>query len=424
MEKFPYHRHWTFSESDDDVECYALKSSQFDKQPNIEPTAPDPSDTKICVWFTHPHAWSHIGVSRDYMEKIRKGWKVPDKFWRKHFIPEHSAFEIHTDVNSSGELNAVYVGYRILGWIDFHDVLTYYNHTTSQLLVFVQESIPEEMEGLLGFFKSNVDTLRQQPLRFLGLHLNTTTEIIVQDIQVTGFELFQVGLTLMEAKHVEYQKSFGLVPSGQALKDESQTLFNILRSSAHNSRNCDLLEVICDRYRKLSEGLDEKFSLRIDIIDTEEIENENQLAKLEVAYQDRVLQIHSTTLNNRLLQEDTKVSIEIAKASKDAAEAALKDSAALKTVAYLTLAFLPATFVSTIFSTTVIDFGNWGGKDGNDGRVISNGWWIYVISSIGATIMTLWVYFCWNRKVFKLFPFRRKKGDEEGLVEKEEKVVE
>ena len=51
-----------------------------------------------------------------------------------------------------------------------------------------------------------------------------------------------------------------------------------------------------------------------------------------------------------LTHEDSKINIEVAKASKELAEAARKDSSSMKTVAVLTMAFLPATFLAALFS--------------------------------------------------------------------------
>jgi hypothetical protein len=107
---------------------------------------------------------------------------------------------------------------------------------------------------------------------------------------------------------------------------------------------------------------------------------------------ERTLQNQFSFLRNRIQGRETSITRQIAAATQE-------DSSAMKTIAGVTLAFLPATSISAVFSTTVFNFQNWH-TDGNL-RVISRGWWVYFISCIGSTIITVGVSYYWGRQEVK-----------------------
>lgn len=71
------------------------------------------------------------------------------------------------------------------------------------------------------------------------------------------------------------------------------------------------------------------------------------------------------------------------------AEASLLDALSMETVAYLTMVFLPATFVSAIFSTSIFNFDNWPSDGVEETNVVSPGWWVFVLCSGLATVITM-----------------------------------
>jgi hypothetical protein len=86
------------------------------------------------------------------------------------------------------------------------------------------------------------------------------------------------------------------------------------------------------------------------------------------------------------------------------AAASSRDSAAMKTLAFLTTLFLPGTFIATIFSTGMFDWkvGS-DDKDSGDSRVVSKLFWVYWAFTVPLTTLVGvgWrVWWSWEKKHF------------------------
>jgi hypothetical protein len=114
---------------------------------------------------------------------------------------------------------------------------------------------------------------------------------------------------------------------------------------------------------------------------------------------EKMSQTQFTLLQHRMMQADSRIAIEIANSSKEIASAALRDSSSMKTLGYLSLAFLPSTFILAVFSTTVFNWQNWHSHDG--ARVVSEGWWIYFITCVLATGLTVGTWILWRQGMTK-----------------------
>ena len=93
----------------------------------------------------------------------------------------------------------------------------------------------------------------------------------------------------------------------------------------------------------------------------------------------------------------------------------VRDSAAMRTIAFVTLIFLPATFVSAIFSTSFFDFSPSNRSEGSSSSpsssssqktsdssspwVISSKFWIYWAFAIPLTAVTVLAWYLWHRWV-------------------------
>ncbi|KAI0124870.1 hypothetical protein BJ170DRAFT_685746 [Xylariales sp. AK1849] len=77
----------------------------------------------------------------------------------------------------------------------------------------------------------------------------------------------------------------------------------------------------------------------------------------------------STVLFALLTHKDAQTSIEQAHASRELAEAAKRDSSAMKTIAVMTMAFLPATFFAALFAVPSLDW--------QSDTVIQKNHWVY-----------------------------------------------
>ncbi|KAH6666022.1 hypothetical protein B0J14DRAFT_605138 [Halenospora varia] len=179
------------------------------------------------------------------------------------------------------------------------------------------------------------------------------------------------------------------------LKEENLVLYLIQKSVSRNLRSCDYMSSISNSYDIFAAELDRQLLHKIPLHSVRNVVHRLSHTEAYLHYLQRMLQTQSSMLHNLILQDDTKVSQQIADTSKRISEAALTETTAMKTIAYLMLAFLPVTFVSSIFSTTIFNFQNWNSKDAF--KVTSDGWWIYVLSCLLATTATLSVYFYWNQ---------------------------
>ena len=89
----------------------------------------------------------------------------------------------------------------------------------------------------------------------------------------------------------------------------------------------------------------------------EYLQSRNQIWKRWVSNYNARTQIRINLYFNLASQGDNKVNIEIAKISKKIAEATLRDSSSMITIATMTMIFLPGTFVSVRRCPTHIPVG-------------------------------------------------------------------
>ena len=102
-----------------------------------------------------------------------------------------------------------------------------------------------------------------------------------------------------------------------------------------------------------------------------------------------------STTNLQIAAESTQ----IAKRSASIAYETRRDSAAMKTIATLTMLYLPATFVSSLFGTNFFALSTNG--PGNPVFVVSELWWMYLVSAVPLTLLNLFVWRVWLRRRMK-----------------------
>ena len=99
---------------------------------------------------------------------------------------------------------------------------------------------------------------------------------------------------------------------------------------------------------------------------------------------------------NLMANRDSVTSQTIATESTSIAHGARQDSYAMKTIAVLTMFFLPATFISSLLGTNLLALDT--SVKGNPELVVSELWWIYLVSAVPLTLFTLlvwWLYLQW-----------------------------
>jgi len=98
----------------------------------------------------------------------------------------------------------------------------------------------------------------------------------------------------------------------------------------------------------------------------------------------KLIQVQIQILYNLLAQQDNKVNIEIAAATK-------RDSIAMKAIAIVTMVFLPGAYIATLFSMSMF---NW---EATDGPVLSHYFWVYWAVTVPVTILVLSIWALWSK---------------------------
>ena len=115
-----------------------------------------------------------------------------------------------------------------------------------------------------------------------------------------------------------------------------------------------------------------------------------------------------------MTHEDARINAQLAKASRDFAEAAHRDSSSMKTIAIMTMAFLPATSFAALFSLPSFS------------KSAHAELWVYWALTIPTTIMVflVWIELNFNKPTMRMLMQlrnvaikRRERMDEEKSAE-------
>ncbi len=100
-----------------------------------------------------------------------------------------------------------------------------------------------------------------------------------------------------------------------------------------------------------------------------------------------------------MANRDSVTSQIIATESASIAQGARQDSYAMKTIAVLTIFFLPATFISSLLGTNLFVLDTSG--NGKAQLIVSELWWIYLVSAVPLTLFTLLVWWLYLQRLLK-----------------------
>lgn len=156
-----------------------------------------------------------------------------------------------------------------------------------------------------------------------------------------------------------------------------------------------MLIEIGKQYLSAMEAVNKAFREQLPTDLVRAVVHRTQLHNHAFTYLEKHFRMLFTHQYNHLMQQDTEATIRLSNASRDIAIATQKDSMSMKTVAYLTFVFLPVNFVSAIFSTTVFDFQNWAAFETRS-KVVSPGWWVFLLSCIVVTAVTFIAWYWWH----------------------------
>ncbi|KAI1490376.1 hypothetical protein F5X96DRAFT_679103 [Biscogniauxia mediterranea] len=108
-----------------------------------------------------------------------------------------------------------------------------------------------------------------------------------------------------------------------------------------------------------------------------------------VSYLQERVKSQSSVVFSLMTHEDARISAELAKASKDLAEAAKKDSSSMKTIAVMTMLFLPGTYFAALWAVPSLQWGQPG--------VIQDDFWVYWAFTLPCTIVVFAVWLWLHR---------------------------
>ncbi|KAL0946131.1 hypothetical protein HGRIS_012396 [Hohenbuehelia grisea] len=196
--------------------------------------------------------------------------------------------------------------------------------------------------------------------------------------------------------HVCYLESRVMVSNDMRLTKE----LHVIR--AHHLHYSALL----DDFKKSVEFVRDTANPAMDADDVTEEERErsgdllkrecgNLLSELERLKKGRKMQ--DQRLKNVMNLVFSSVNIEDSKRMQRLTEATVRDSAAMKQIAYLTMIFLPASFVAAAFGMNIRELI----PDAKDGTHMANGTLAhYVEAAIAFTVLTIWVIVSFQSKYF------------------------
>lgn len=94
------------------------------------------------------------------------------------------------------------------------------------------------------------------------------------------------------------------------------------------------------------------------------------------------------TITTLIQQRNEELNLDIAESSRRMTEAAMQDSASMRTIAILTMVFLPGTAVASFFSVSMFD---WSAESGS---AVATQWlWVFFIVAAPLTIVVLGIWY-------------------------------
>ncbi|KIX00562.1 uncharacterized protein Z518_09627 [Rhinocladiella mackenziei CBS 650.93] len=226
--------------------------------------------------------------------------------------------------------------------------------------------------------------IQRHPLTLICLLMECCERFIDIKSQKYNLNMLQIGDSLQAlypSAFAEWIRSWNI--NSAAKSTQNTLLFDCYNDVTWIGKNCFELMDICRQYLWLSEYLEKSYHQTIPQSIVRGLIHRTEIHSRILEYLEKMINTQFSHQYNYLVQKDAEVSIQISRATK-------KDGESMKTLAYLTLFFLPITFVCAIFSTTVFNFQNW---HISNSRVVSPGWWVFVLSCVAAMIATLCGWF-------------------------------
>lgn len=235
--------------------------------------------------------------------------------------------------------------------------------------------------------------LQQNPLAIFGVLLDCCQQYIDLETQNLNIEVLATGENMQgiySRNMAEWIRSWK-IKSTKESKRKIDIIYENYNNVTWTMRDCQSLIDIAQQYLQMADELRRTYHYEIPKELVQSIIHRAGFHAHTLDYLEKAIRTQFSYQYNHIMDEDTKLSTQIAHDTK-------RDSEAMKTIAYLTLVFLPTTFVSAIFSSGALDLQIWRGEV--TGRsVVSPGWWVFVLSSLITTILTLGAWLLWKRRI-------------------------
>lgn len=373
---------------------------------------PSPKGPGIYVLESRGGGGVGIQATEDCVTTVCAKWGIPVPFLQRIIAPGSLPrleyfLEQSEPCTEIRRLNGVNVGFR---WGPGHStfILAFgrYDVANSTLMMLLSSKnllVDDALKSKILAFPSVSDLIQrsrnelgEHPLMFIGILFECCERYMDLCSQQYNLNILRRGgslESLYSSDLAQWLDGWGIRATEESGKRID--LFSDYNDVTWGGKNCQELIDIGRQYLWLADDLDRSYHCEIPTKLVRDAVHRVEIHAHTFTYLEKVITTQFNYQYNYFMQKDTEATIQISKSSKDIAAASQRDSASMKTVAYLTLAFLPATFVSAIFSTTIFDFQKWHGA-ANSPQVVSPGWWVFVLSCATATVVTLGIWFPWH----------------------------
>jgi hypothetical protein len=444
---------WTFDENITEITAYIfdkqgprkLENSDFKEFISLNPE----SSPAIKIYLTTGVTGSAapVQITQDDFSYWNRAVGVPKALLKTRAISDDMGFlEYMTERDGDGEIESMSF---VCDWAPYGDVYIWFiarmDYRTNVLSVLVSSKKPLDHDFLMTMMTDKHELLLDEPLHFIGLLWTAAASWCRNRTRGNVRELLEIEAEIGVTIDMDYFRSRDYKLNNEDFEDINARLFGETKSIAthviyvnhlrdFSSTLLDILQnVHASKKRKQwkdwskEKGGDVSFSE----FKTTGLGREGR-GTYELEYLDKRLRAVTHNLNycntisqtlfqvlyNRMLQRDARLNYKVARAAK-------QDSSAMKTISILTLTFLPMTAVSAVFSGTMFDFSNW---DIPGEHVASGGWWVFVVSCIISTIVTVAVWYVWlytsERKIDWMEEKERQKIEEEKSAAPEDSKAE
>lgn len=355
-----------------------------------------------------------FNAPRDFVMAACSQWRIPSSFVQSILKPGSlSRFEQSLEFSSpSGErstLKAINIGFRWgPGHCNFIVAFGRYNIATSSLNMILSWRDILDFKALdcnmLDFcsvsdlMKAKQSELQRSPLLIIGFLLQCCqqyTDLMAQQLDLRMLGTGKLLKDMYTQDIANWVHGWDIKPTQQSER-KMDLIYANHSATAWAMKGCKELIHIGKQYLHLADGLRRAYRYEIPQDLVQSVVHCTELNASAFGYQEKMNTTQLAYQKDHLVEEEIKLSRQIAEDLKQIADSTKSDSEAMKTIADLTLIFLPGTFICAVFSTSVFDLQNWHGAVANP-PVVSPGWWVLFLSCALATIATLGTRFLWHQ---------------------------